>query len=156
MTVQQNAALYALLGVQFGGTGTSFNLPDLRGRAIAGRYTGGTLPVGVSSQYQQGLAAGAETVLLTTATVPPHLHQVSAVSTAADSVNPTNGFFADAANTSGTNFISYPGTGTPPAITPLDPDSVSLAGGNVGHNNMQPYLTLNYCIAVSGLYPPRN
>ncbi|MFV3131419.1 phage tail protein [Niveispirillum sp. KHB5.9] len=160
LQIQQNAALYSLIGIQFGGDGkTTFNLPNLNGRAIAG--LNGTA-LGMPAQV--GNTAGAETVTLTVAQIPAHTHTVAAANqqapTTNQAANPTNSFFAA---TSIPTQVPNPPTAPPamygPAVAPmtaLNTTIVGNAGGSGGHENRQPFLALSYCIATSGLYPARN
>lgn len=151
--IQQNAALYALLGIQFGGDGRSnFNLPDLRGRAIIGAYTGNTLPSGVATRYVQGSTGGAESVTLTQATTPPHTHVVVAATKDGEAASPQNGIFA---NSTGTVPNYFTVSGAAPALKPLDPASLSVVGSATAHPNMQPFIAMNYCICTSGVFPQR-
>lgn len=134
LAISQNQALYSILGNQFGGDGvTKFNLPDLRGR----------VPLGVGNQYQQGQAGGEETHALTQAEIPVHTHQVSASSKPADNPAIVNDYWAST--------MSYD---TSKEQT-MDARAVSTAGASAPHNNMQPYMALNFCIAISGIYPSR-
>lgn len=156
MPLQQNPALGALLGKQFGGDGTTtFKLPDLRGRAIVGAYMGGALPANVQTRYLQGVSGqvGVEAVTLTEATVPPHTHTLFGSSVFADSVSAANAVSAPLNGSVNPYFAD--GQHTAPLVA-LDPASVSTAGGSQSHANMQPFLTLNVCIALTGLYPPRD
>lgn len=151
LAIQTNAALYSLLGVQFGGDGrTTFMLPDLRGRVIAG--------AGVSAHsgtvYQTGAAGGVESVTLSTAQMPAHTHPVIA--------SAANGAFATAEG----NYFAAPVASTGGGAEPLyandtthklalAPQSIDSAGGGAAHDDMQPSLVLNYCIATAGIYPMR-
>ncbi|WP_173012799.1 tail fiber protein [Niveispirillum sp. SYP-B3756] len=155
LTIAQYTALYALLGVQFGGDArTKFNVPDLRGRAIVGTYTGGHLPVNVNTKYPQGITgqAGVESVKLTAAQVPPHIHTVYASKGAAESASPKSGLYANVAGSIANYFIAS--TSATPAA-PLDSRTIDTVGGGGAHENQQPYLTLNFCIATSGVFPSR-
>ncbi len=141
LSIQQNAALFSLLGTTYGGNGTTtFALPDLRGRA----------PVGVGSGYVQGSQAGTETVTLTAATMPAHNHMLNADSGTTNSQDA-------AAN----NFLATGGTppqliyGAPNNLVTLDPGTLSQTGGSTPHANMQPFLVLQYCIAINGIFPSR-
>jgi microcystin-dependent protein len=151
LAVQQFAALFSLLGTQYGGNGTSnFVLPDLRGRVPVGQGQGPGL-----SNYFMGDQDGAAAVTITTAMMPSHIHSLNA-DTATSSTNASSG-----------NLLSRAQVGTPQeptkaliysAITPdtpLAPQAIGLVGGNQPHNNMQPYLGLRYCIAIRGIFPQR-
>ena len=135
MSIQQNAALFSLLGTMYGGNGTTtFALPDLRGRA----------PVHIGTGFQQGQQGGEEAHLLTTSEIPQHTHQATASSNAGSQPDPGNAFWANAGQTSfGTNANA---TMAGAALGPV---------GGQPHPNMQPYLTLNFCIALVGVFPSR-
>lgn len=151
MIIQQNAALYALLGVAFGGDGkTNFNLPDLRGRTPVGNYTNsGT--IGQLTHYNIGAAGGAETVTLTTTQIPAHTHTWQAVNTAAANLTPADNLYAQSPSTL---YTALPATGSQ-GLVPFNPKIMGNAGGGQAHNNMQPFLALNFVIALSGTFPPR-
>lgn len=146
INIVQNQALYSLLGTTYGGDGvTTFKLPDLRGRTTLHR----------SSAYQEGAAGGAETVALaTTAQLPAHTHLLAANTAAGSSNVPQGNLLAAVQDSSGTKF-GYAVAKAIPAAT-LAPGSISSTGGSSGHNNMQPTLVINYCIALTGYYPPRS
>lgn len=142
LAINQNQALFALLSTQYGGDGrTTFGLPDLRGRAAMGT-------VGPQTQGQTG---GAESVILTTAQIPSHTHPALASSTDPTTDNPSGQSWApNAAST----ILSYG-----PANSPLSQMSASAlgeTGSNLPHENMQPYLVVNFCIAIRGVFPSRN
>jgi microcystin-dependent protein len=152
LPISQYTALFSLLGVQFGGNGTSnFQLPDLRGRAPIGQGQGPGL-----SNYNMGGVQGAEAVTLTTGTTPAHSHGFPAFAVAATTNAPAGALPAE--GQSG-------GRGGGPVNTYTAPGAaVSLAAGQVvpvttggtAHNNLQPYLTANWCIALQGIFPARN
>ena len=137
--------LYSLIGTTYGGNGTTnFNVPDLRGRAIIseGQLTGG-------SNYPIGQLLGTENVTITTGQMPPHPHGVGGL-TGPGSVNSPSNQVLPAASTA-TN-PAYDGTGG--TMVSLAPQSVTTAGGNLPHDNRQPYLAITYIIALEGVYPP--
>ncbi len=143
LNIAQNTALFSLLGTTFGGNGTTtFNLPDFRGRAIIHRSVG----------YPQGTAGGKETIALAAASqLPAHAHALTANSGAGNTNVPANDVLA-AVGSDGKSV--YAATkATPPAA--LAAGALSPAGGSAAHNNMQPSLTINYCIALTGYYPMR-
>lgn len=146
LNIQQYAALYSLLGTHFGGNGTTtFGLPDLRGRTAINT---GQIP-NVTSMYTIGNSGGVENVTLTAAQAPTHNHLFMAeqvVGTVGSNVTP-DPMVAQPVN------INMFNPNTP--VVNLMSGSMDNAGGGQAHNNMQPYLVLNYCIALVGIYPPR-
>jgi microcystin-dependent protein len=148
LPIAQNQALFSILGTTYGGNGiTTFALPDLRGRVPLHAGTG----PGLSSKTL-GQSGGTETVTLTTAQMPAHTHsaQINADSTVAATDNPANALPAR-------NAASTPQYGTSDNTT-LSGNAliISPAGGGQAHPNMQPYTTVNYIIALTGVYPSRN
>jgi microcystin-dependent protein len=143
LPINQNQALFSLLGTTYGGNGTTnFALPDMRGRT----------PLHFGNGYTQGQAAGVQNHTLTASEIPTHTHNVTAISTGDTSsnvVNPSGQFFA----TSKPSTL-YNATGASPTV--LAANTVSNTGGSQTHPNMQPYLTLNFCIALQGIFPSRN
>jgi microcystin-dependent protein len=138
LSISQNQALFALLGTAFGGNGqTTFALPDLRGRAAVGIGQGSGL-----QNYTMGEVAGAESVTLTIATLPFHGHNFQASAT-----DPTLGS-PDGAVLGKFAMYANQGSESMPAI--------STAGANQPHENRQPYLAVNWCIALTGIFPSRN
>jgi microcystin-dependent protein len=144
LPISQNTALFSLLGTSYGGDGKStFGLPNLQGSAPLHQGQGPGL-----SSYFVGQAGGVETVTLLQTELPAHTHQASAVS--------GDGPTSPVGNTWGT----APGRTPPPMYVDGTPNvtmgnALSAAGGSQPHNNMQPYLTLNFCIALQGVFPPR-
>ncbi|KAA0579289.1 tail fiber protein [Azospirillum sp. Sh1] len=147
MTIQQNQALYALLGVTFGGNATTnFQLPDMRGRGAYGAAN-------VAGQ-QRGNKFGSEGVTLTTTQIPPHTHTLNATTTGADTPDPTGGIMAQFAQTD--NGQPAPaGYGPLNTPVPLNAGLVGVNGGGQTHSNMQPFTVVNFCIATQGLFPSR-
>jgi microcystin-dependent protein len=143
LPINQNQSLYSLLGTTYGGDGrTSFALPDLRGRT----------PIHVGSDHSLGSKGGEESHTLSVAEIPSHTHQATASSALGTSAAPADALWAQVTNTVG-NAYADPGQGAPSNAMN---DPVVDAGGSQAHNNMQPTLTLNYCIALQGLFPSRN
>jgi microcystin-dependent protein len=140
--INQNQALFSLLGTTYGGNGqTTFALPDLRGR----------VPLH-SSAIVQGAKVGHESVTLTQSQMPTHTHLVVADTTQAPD--------ADGNMPSPTRRLaaSSPGNvyGAARNLAPMDPGFVSNVGGSQPHPNMQPFLTLSWCIAMQGIFPSRS
>lgn len=146
MQIRQNNALFALIGIVYGGDGVNtFNLPDLRGRV--------PLCQGVVSNvgtFVAGNANGLEAVALTAAQVPTHSHNVSCSTAAAATNNPAGALPAVAA----ANTNIYADAAVPAAY--MAAGVVATAGQSLAHNNMQPTLAINFCIATEGLWPPRD
>lgn len=141
MPLSQNTALFALLGTTYGGNGKSnFALPNLQGRAPMHPGQGPGL-----SPRDLGESGGSETVTLTQAEMPAHGHGAFASGRVADSQNP-----GSAALAAGSSI--YTGAS---GMVDMASDSLAPAGGDVPHNNMQPYLTCYFCIALQGIFPPR-
>lgn len=145
LPISQNTALFSLLGTQYGGDGKStFALPNLRQRAPLGAGQGPGL-----SERLQGEAGGQASVTLTAAELPAHSHDMRASGAAATTSSP-NG-----------NTLAVSVSPTPPYIGPaplLPMGAAVLSGANGGgqaHNNVQPYLELNFIIALQGIFPPR-
>lgn len=137
LPINQNQALFALLGTTYGGNGqTNFALPDLRGRAAIGQGSGLAL----------GQRLGVESHVLSINEMPLHTHAVNASRTSADSAVASNAVFA------ATNNL-YGGAAS---LTNLAASASTTVGGSQAHNNMQPFLTINFCIALQGIFPSQN
>jgi len=156
LPIAQNSALFSLLGVYYGGNGTTnFALPNLNGRAIVN--TGVSIS---GTNYNIGDAAGVEEVTLTLNNLPAHTHIVTA-NTSYDQGSPNTNFFG---NPNTPTSPTQPGKnhGTVNLYAPAGGPLVALApcitptGGNLPHDNRMPYLVLNYYIATQGIYPSRS
>lgn len=146
LQIAQNTALYALLGNMYGGNGTTtFALPNLQGRAPMHFGTG----PGLTSRTI-GQTGGAETVALTAGQLPAHAHALTASNDTATVNNPTNAVVGRPFGRGGCLYA----LGSEPPVS-MDQTAVGSTGDSGNHNNMQPYLALNFCIAVSGIFPPR-
>jgi len=144
LPINQNQALFSLLGTTYGGDGkTTFALPDLRSRVPVGQGQGPGL-----SSYTEGQAGGAETVTLAAAQMPGHTHPVKASSSAADSDQPQGRALARSA--------SHIYTAKPDTSTVMNADMLGDTGGSQPHDNIQPYLAVNFCIALAGIFPSRS
>ena len=138
LPINQNQALFSLLGTTYGGNGqTTFALPDLRGR----------VPIHMGSGFTLGEAVGEQAHTLTQSEMPQHFHAVNVSSTASGGVdNPTNNFLGSANN------LYH----SPTAQTTMNPGTIGNTGGSQPHQNMQPYLTLSFCICLAGIFPSHN
>lgn len=140
LSIAQNQALFSLIGTTYGGNGvTNFALPDLRSRTA----------IHFGSGYALGQMAGSETVTLNITQLPLHNHMFMGDASAGTVSNPGGHLLAS--NAGNNNFYGPPGN-----LQPLNPASIAPVGGNQPHENMQPYLVLNYCIAIQGVFPSRN
>jgi microcystin-dependent protein len=140
MPVNQNQALFSLLGTMYGGDGQlNFALPDLRGR----------IPMhnGPGNSHTQGERGGEAAHTVTISELPTHTHVFSGTHNAADTVLPGGATYANV------NGNTYAG---PTNLTTIDPTTVATVGGSQPHNNMSPYLTLTFCIALTGVFPSQN
>src|SRR5688500_10999587 len=144
LPISQNTALFALLGTFYGGDGrTTFALPDMQGNVPMFWGQGPGL-----SLHDLGETGGSETVTLLQSEIPFHTHNLSA--SQGDGLER----FPDAQRfATGIGISMYQ---TPGALVQLSPNALSPTGGSLPHNNMMPYLTLNFCIALQGVFPPRS
>ena len=151
LPIQQYTALFSLIGTQYGGNGTTnFALPNLQGTVPVGQ---GTQPA--ASTYVMGETGGAETVTITTNTMPNHGHGLNAT-TVPGTVNSPNGqVLATAQKGSPISGAKGEIYNTAAPDTALTPGSIAFAGGTQPHNTIQPFLVLRYCIALQGVFPPR-
>ena len=146
LPVSQNTALFSLIGTTYGGDGrTTTALPNLQGRAPMHPGRGAGL-----TERRLGQRGGAETTTLSEAQMPNHAHTMFAQSDGANSGVAVNNSLA---RTDGG--LSYQ-TNTGANLVPFDPKALANTGGSQTHNNMQPFLVLNYIIALVGLYPSRS
>jgi microcystin-dependent protein len=148
LPIAQNQALFALLGTTYGGDGrVSFGLPDLRGRVPVHQGDGP-----LTSPYVMGQAGGTETVTLTTPQIPAHTHGLAGFNGSPTTNNPSGAFIATAQTPAGDGVNSF----APSTNAALSPASISASGGNQPHSNIQPYLCVNFVIALTGIFPSRN
>ena len=154
LPISQNSALFSLLGTMYGGDGrTTFALPDLRGRCAVGKGQGPGL-----SDRTQGEMFGQESVTLTIAETPSHIHQLLGSNTNGTTSDPTNNTLAKSSVTieRGTSPIPVSTYASGAANAAMSGSSIAPAGGNQPHNNMQPSIAMNYIIALQGIFPPRD
>jgi microcystin-dependent protein len=145
LPIQQNQALFSLLGVVYGGNGTTtFMLPNLQGRTPVGQ---GPLPGG--STYPIGQMAGVENVTLTAQQLPPHIHRLMATTQDATAKSPSNAFFAK-----NPSELVYADSGG--SAVQLAAPTLGATGGGQAHGNVQPFRTISFAIALQGAYPSRD
>jgi microcystin-dependent protein len=139
LSIKQYSALYSVIGVTYGGDGqTTFALPDLRGRVPVAPNLSGTIRV--------GMAGGEETHTLTVSELPVHSHELFGAERGTTNTATGNVWAGLSSVTAFSN----------KANNTMSPKAIEAKGGNDPHENMQPYLALNYCICLEGIYPPRN
>ena len=143
LPISQNTALFALLGTYYGGDGKStFALPNLQGSFAMGTGQGG----GLSERYL-GESGGEDNVTLLQSEIPAHIHSVQALDAVGNVPAPPAQTLA-----------RYPGayqTNSSSGLNQMNPNALPVAGSSLPHNNLQPYLTLMYVIAMQGVFPPR-
>jgi microcystin-dependent protein len=139
LPINQNQALFSLLGTVYGGNGqTTFALPDLRGR----------VPIHVGQGFTEGQRGGESTHTLTMQELPQHVHTLSGATNAATTDTPDSSLMLGNA--------ALDLYRSPTNLTPMEAGMVSNVGGSQPHANMQPYLALNFCIALQGIFPSQN
>jgi microcystin-dependent protein len=155
MPIQQNTALFSLLGTTYGGNGTTnFGLPNLQG--LAALHVGRNQPGPGLSVYDLGQVGGTPSVTLQQTEMPMHSHALSVTGNTGTVTTPTGNQLAKAftgnfqQSTQGAMYANGP------ANLQMLPQSVGAAGGSLPHNNMMPSLTVSYCIALRGAFPARN
>jgi microcystin-dependent protein len=147
LSIAQNTALFSLLGTNYGGNGTSnFALPDLRGRLAVSSGQGPGL-----SDYTLGSQSGVETVTMLSSEMAAHNHAANCTNVMANQPGPSGNVWA--ADGAGITSEYGPPVGGPPHMAA---QAIGATGGNQPHTNLMPYLALNYCIAMQGIFPTRN
>jgi len=138
LPINQNQALFSILGTTFGGDGrVNFGLPDFRGR----------IPIHVGQGWLEGQVSGQESHTVNLSEMPAHNHLVQASGAAANKAVPTNNFLANVSTK------VYAGNAN---LTTLHPTTIANVGGSQPHENRQPFLVLNFIIALQGIFPSRN
>jgi microcystin-dependent protein len=145
LPISQNTALFSLLGTTYGGDGKSnFALPDLQGSAPMHPGQGPGL-----SLHDLGETGGSETVTLLESEIPVHTHAKRVNPNVAETPNAAGNSLARASS------VNAYQTNTNQSLVNMSDSAIAPAGGDQPHNNLQPYLTLNFCIAMQGVFPPR-
>jgi microcystin-dependent protein len=140
LPINQNQALFSLLGTTFGGNGqTNFALPDLRGN----------VPIHVGQGHTLGEKGGQQAHTLTISEIPMHIHTANAANVPSTAGNPSNARLVSQAQ--GSNIY-----GPTSNLQTMAPNTITNVGGSQAHLNMQPFLALNFCIALQGIFPSPN
>jgi microcystin-dependent protein len=152
LPISQNTALFSLLGTTYGGDGKStFALPNMQGNAPMHPGQGQGL-----SLHDLGEVGGSQTVTLIQSEMAAHSHSLMAISAFNASDNSPQNNVLSKAGAAGAPLNAYvPGSPNPSPIVQMAPTAIALNGSSQPHNNMQPFLTLNFCIALQGVFPPR-
>jgi microcystin-dependent protein len=149
LPISQNTALFSLLGTTYGGDGKStFGLPDMQGNTPMQQGQGSGL-----SLRDLGELGGEQTVTLLQTEMPAHAHGALAGSGGTAAQTPVNNAWSSGVK-GGPSL--YTPSGTSSNDVPMNPFATSITGGSLPHNNMMPYLTLNFCIALQGIFPARS
>ena len=146
LPIYQNQALFSLLGTYYGGDGrTTFALPNLQGRVPVHQGNNG------SGNYVMGASGGVETVGLGVNNLPSHSHAANCSTTAGSTANPTNHFWGETSK-GGSTLSTYVAS----ANAQMAPTAIGATGGNVPVSVVQPYLCVNFIIALQGIFPSRD
>jgi|SRR5580658_5664185 microcystin-dependent protein len=147
LPISQNTALFSLVGTYYGGNGTSnFALPNLQGSVALDYGNGEGLTAVIIGQ-----TGGSATVTLTTSEIPAHSHGVMCATGAGNAASPSGNSFGSAQRGKPPGYAATSGTSVQ-----MSSSAVANTGSSQPHENMQPYLTLNYCIALTGIFPARS
>jgi microcystin-dependent protein len=142
LPINQNQALFSLFGTMYGGDGqTTFALPNLRGRA----------PIHVGAGFTQGEAGGETAHTLTQSEMPAHTHIPNGSTNVMDLGTPSGNVWG-----SGAQVIYFDQLNNPPPLVTMAPSAISNVGGSQAHDNMSPFLVLNFIVALLGVFPSRN
>ena len=151
LPIQSNTALFSIIGVTYGGNGTTnFQLPNLQGQVVAGVGQGPGLRM-----WDWGEQQGEDGVTLLTTEMPAHNHLITAMNNPGNAATPAADSYLAKDIRGGSGVVNYmlaPGT----VNTSMAPQTIGINGGGQAHENRQPFLALNYCIALTGMFPARN
>jgi microcystin-dependent protein len=150
LQIAQNQALFSLLGTTYGGNGqTTFALPNLQGSTPMHQ---GTSPVGNNINYTIGQTGGEQSHTITGQEMPQHTHNMVVQPSPANNIDPAGAYLAASSGTNLTNAYAAPSA----INTTMNPQAILPFGGSQPHENMQPYLVVNFIICLQGLFPSRN
>lgn len=148
LSIQSNTALFSILGTSYGGNGTTtFGLPNLMGNVVTGADPQQSWPVGAVD--------GADSVTLLSTEMPMHTHLLTGLNNPGTQTAPDSTSYLAFDSRGGSGVIRYMRTSGTPSVN-MAPNMLAPTGGNQAHENRQPFLVLNFCIALRGVFPPRN
>jgi len=151
MAITSNTALFSILGIAYGGDGKStFGLPNLQSRVVVGAGQGGPL-----TPWGLGQVAGSDSVTILATEMPMHNHQITGMNNPGTALVPDDSSYLSRDVRGGSGVIQYMQTSATPS-TLMAPNTLGVSGGTQAHENRQPFLVMNYCIALRGVFPPRN
>lgn len=151
LAISSNTALFSILGINYGGDGkVTFGLPNLQGRVVVAPGQGPGL-----SPWDLGETQGDDSVTLLSTEMPAHSHPITGMNNAGTESTPNGTCYLSRDVRGGSGILQYMQTGSNPSAT-MAPTALMPGGASQPHENRQPFLVLNYCIALTGEYPARN
>jgi microcystin-dependent protein len=152
LAIQSNTALFSIIGTTYGGNGTTnFQLPNLQGQVVAGVGQGPGL-----RDWAWGEQDGADSVTLLSTEMPAHNHTLTGLNNPGTLPSPTASTYLAKDARGGSGVVTYMQTAPGTLDTAMAPQTLGLNGGGEAHENRQPVIALNYCIALTGVFPARN
>lgn len=152
LPIATNSALFSIIGTLYGGDGkTTFALPDLKGCVVAGAGAGPGL-----QPWEPGMREGTDTVTLLVNEMPAHNHTLSGLNVTGATGTPSAGAWLGQDRRGGAGNVDFLAPSTTTVDTSMDSQALSVFGDSQPHENRQPFLALNYCIALEGIFPQRN
>lgn len=152
LPIASNSALFSIIGTMYGGNGTTnFALPNLPGCVVVGAGAGPGL-----QNWVPGMSEGSDTVTLIATEMPAHNHTLSGLDVVGTTGTPSANAYLGQDRRGGTGNVDFLAPSATTVDTSMDPQALSVSGGSQAHENRQPFLALNFCIAMQGIFPPRN
>jgi microcystin-dependent protein len=151
LPIRSNSALFSILGTMYGGNGTTtFGLPNLPGCVVVGAGQGSGL-----QNWTPGMQAGADTVTLSANEMPAHNHSLSGLNVVGTAGAPSSTAYLGQDRRGGAGNVDFLAPSATTVDTSMDPQALTGSGGSQSHENRQPFLAVNYCIALYGIFPSR-
>lgn len=152
LPIASNTALFSILGTMYGGNGTTnFALPNLPGCVVVGAGAGPGL-----QNWDPGMSEGSDNVTLIATEMPAHNHTLSGLDVVGTTGAPSADAYLGQDRRGGTGNVDFLAPSATTVDTSMDPQALTVSGGSQAHENRQPFLALNFCIAMQGIFPPRN